>query len=177
MKRRGFLGAMLASFTAPYVMANAIERGVIMPVQPKVWTPSENVIETSVYDGPMIRLYTAGGILLASIPLNERQQALFDYGRKVGMDFTGQGGVIASGIADRYELDLGADRRMNGKVGDGFRMDNTALVVGQDINIPAMNVMVPKGGRLPQHGQQRGMWHEFEEDDSFTLLDEHGRPV
>lgn len=161
--RRGFLGAMLAAMTAPYVMTNAVERGVLMPVQPKIWTPSENVIESSVYDGPMIRLFTAGGILLATIPLNERQQALFDYGRRVGMDFTGKGGVIATGMAARYELDLGQDRRIKGDVGanGGFQLDNRALVVGQDINIPAMQVMVP------QHSLRR-----FEKPWVFTEREE-----
>lgn len=142
MQRRGFLGAMLAAMAAPAVMTSAIERGILMPVQPKIWTPSENVIESSVYDGPMLRLFSAGGIMLASIPLTKQQQAMFDYGRKVSMDFSGAGNVIATGMAARYELDISPTLRQKGMVGQGggLQLSSEALVVGQDVTIPSMTV-------------------------------------
>lgn len=151
--RRGFLGAMLAAMTAPYAMSNGVARGILMPGKPLVelpapkaqgFTESEGgVLVPDNFAGPMLKLFTAAGILLAEIPLNQRQQALFDYGRSVAMDFTGQGGVIASGMAARYELDLSPERRVKGVVGieGNLRLDNAALVTGQCITIPALGVL------------------------------------
>ena len=70
MNRRGFLGAILAGGVAPFVMSNAIGRGVLMPVK-ELWTPALNVFYMAA--GAVIKLY--GGScgsedrLLATIPL------------------------------------------------------------------------------------------------------------
>lgn len=149
MQRRSFLGAMLAAFAAPAIAKS----GVLMPIKPLA--PSGYAISDGgllvpeAFAGPMIRLYTAAGILLASIPLSKQQEAMFDYGRAVAMDFSGQGSVVQTGMASRFELELGPGMLKTGEVGPagGFNLDNKALVVGQDITIPAMGV------RMPQHRQ------------------------
>lgn len=147
MKRRSFLGAMLASFTAPYVMSGGLGRGILMPgkATPAFAMSDGGVLVPSNFVGPMLRLFTEAGILLASIPLSKQQQALFDYGRSVSMNFAGHGDVIRTGVAARYEVDLSDDVRHKGEVNQGnFPLQSTAFVVGQNVTIPSMLVSGPQ---------------------------------
>lgn len=179
LKRRSFLGAMLASFTAPYVMADAVKRGTIMvPAPPKIILPGDGgILMPANFTGPMIKLFTAAGILLAEIPLNERQQALFDYGRSVAMDFSGQGDAVASGMATDFELALSKDRRIKGKVGNELRLNNAALVTGQCIEFPALGIIDHKHVMDPRWPRTELFDREIIKRESGYSYDDEGEDV
>lgn len=150
MQRRSFLGAMLAAFAAPAVMSSAIERGVLMPAPKKIWTPGDEmlmpdnfagVLMPANFAGPMLKLFTASGILLAEVQMSKKQESLFDYGRIVALDLVGQAGVVATGHAARYELELAEGLRHCGKVGEGgLHLNSNALTAGQLVSINNMSV-------------------------------------
>lgn len=59
MNRRGFLGAILAAGTAPLVLRSGIARGILMPGRPRRMA------------GAHIDVFSAAGILLASVPYDD----------------------------------------------------------------------------------------------------------
>lgn len=143
MQRRSFLGAMLAAFTAPAIITDGIAREVLMPVHaPPGYAMSDGgVLMPANFVGPMLKLFTAAGILLAEVQLSKKQESLFDYGRIVSLDLAGQAGVVATGHAARYELELAEGLRHCGKVGEGgLHLNNNALTVGQLVAINNMSV-------------------------------------
>lgn len=145
MKRRGFLGAMLAAATAPFVMSSAIERGVLMPAPRKVWMPGDDsLLVPDIHRGAMLKIFTAAGTLLATIPMSEPRVEKFDYGHAMGIALDGgTGDVIASGVASSFELvGVGAAGNIKGSVGPGgLVLDSRHVVTGANITVSKMAFM------------------------------------
>ena len=68
MNRRGFLGSILAAGVAPFVMSNAVGRGILMPVK-ELWTPAIDATALDPLAGGILKLYTGTGALLAEMPM------------------------------------------------------------------------------------------------------------
>lgn len=70
MKRRSFLGSILAAATAPvFVPSTSLMK---LPPPPRIWTPPSMSFDVGTMERSMVNLYSAAGVLLASIPMQDK---------------------------------------------------------------------------------------------------------
>lgn len=151
MQRRSFLGAMLAAMVAPAV----VKASSLMPIHadrfkesdggllvPKELSDMEigrfesmRVIEESLV-GPRLDIFTAAGVLLATIPMGAPQVQEMDFGRLKEMRLEGGTGVVlATGTAERFEL-KGTPMDVSGVVGrNGLSLSSANLLAGSDLTM------------------------------------------
>jgi hypothetical protein len=160
LKRRSFLGAMLASFTAPYAMSNGVARGSLMvPVPQKIWTPPTEIADCTMtikeymdkfVDGPAIRLYSGTpenpGTLLATVPLEMLKEQFVDYDTKLARRYGGTGYVQATGLAGAFKIvGLPGGGEISGQIGDSlFELNSRMLATGDQINMTHVDVLMKK---------------------------------
>lgn len=118
MQRRSFIASILAAGTAPAFARS----GVLMPIK-KVWTPPASASNR-------LRLFTAGGMLVAEVDLDTRER---------------RGAAVGTGAVARYDIvDSKGDWLVKGDAGNtpdaGIRFDNPNIVSGSMVEIRDVTV-------------------------------------
>jgi hypothetical protein len=156
--RRGFLAAMLAAASAPVF----IKSSILMPVK-KVWMPQDGHLRYSdamkkarlenigaalnTQFGGVVDFFTAGGVLLASVPLGGLAPEPASDG-KIQLQFSAGTGVVdCSGTAETYKLRVPGVLEYGGVIGaGGIELDNKAMCTGQEIALTGATMTLANGG-------------------------------